>query len=59
MENLKNIFIKKKVVITGHTGFKGSWLTLWLQSYGANIYGISNGYPSNPSNFQDFKLKIR
>ena len=56
MKNLKKHFYKKKVVITGHTGFKGSWLTLWLQSYGANIYGISNGYPSNPSNFKILKL---
>lgn len=32
---------KKKVLITGHTGFKGSWLTLWLRSLGADVYGIS------------------
>ena len=54
MKNLKNIFIKK-IVITGHT-VQGSWLTLWLQSYGAQIYGISNGYPSKPSNFKILKL---
>ena len=56
MKNLKKHFYKKKIIITGHTGFKGSWLTLWLQSYGAKIYGISNGYPSNPSNFKILKL---
>ena len=56
MKNLKKHFYKKKIVITGHTGFKGSWLTLWLQSYGAQIYGISNGYPSKPSNFKILKL---
>ena len=31
----------KKVLITGHTGFKGSWLSLWLQSLGADIIGFS------------------
>ena len=56
MKNLKKHFYKKKIIITGHTGFKGSWLTLWLQSYGAKIYGISNGYPSNPSNFKILRL---
>jgi len=43
MENLeiKNFFNKKKILITGHSGFKGTWLTLWLESLGANICGIS------------------
>ena len=40
-----NTFFKefkgKKIVITGHTGFKGSWLSLWLNYLGANVYGIS------------------
>ena len=31
----------KKVLITGHTGFKGSWLSLWLHLLGAKVYGIS------------------
>lgn len=35
----------KKVFLTGHTGFKGGWLSLWLQSLGANVYG----YALNPS----------
>ena len=39
--NFKNSFKKKKILITGHTGFKGSWLTLWLSSLGAKVYGIS------------------
>ena len=56
MKNLKKYFYKKKIIITGHTGFKGSWLTLWLESYGAKIYGISNGYPSKPSNFKILRL---
>ena len=37
----KNFWYKKKVLITGHTGFKGSWLSLWLQNMEANVYGLS------------------
>ena len=37
----QNFWKNKKVFITGHTGFKGSWLSLWLQEMGANIYGYS------------------
>lgn len=46
-----NIFKGKKVLITGHTGFKGSWLSLWLSNLGANIIGISKDVPTIPSNF--------
>lgn len=42
---------KKKVLITGHTGFKGSWLSLWLKLYGANITGYSLDPPSDPNLF--------
>lgn len=41
----------KKVFLTGHTGFKGSWLSLWLQSMGAIVKGYSLAPPSNPSLF--------
>lgn len=43
MENLeiKNFYKNKRVLITGHNGFKGTWLTLWLEKLGAKIYGIS------------------
>jgi CDP-glucose 4,6-dehydratase len=39
----------KKVLVTGHTGFKGSWLTLWLKDMGAEIYGIALEPPTEPS----------
>jgi CDP-glucose 4,6-dehydratase len=39
----------KKVLVTGHTGFKGAWLSLWLQELGAQVVGISNGVPTKPS----------
>ena len=41
----KNTFKNKKIIVTGHTGFKGSWLTLWLLKLGAKVVGISiNSY---------------
>ena len=42
----------KKVLMTGHTGFKGSWLSLWLQSMGANVVGYALAPPSKPSLFE-------
>ncbi len=42
----------KRVLMTGHTGFKGSWLSLWLQSMGAVVTGYALSPPSNPSLFE-------
>lgn len=41
----------KRVLITGHTGFKGSWLSLWLQSLGAELRGVALAPPTNPALF--------
>ena len=41
----------KRVFITGHTGFKGGWLTLWLQSLGAEVHGYSLAPPTSPNLF--------
>jgi CDP-glucose 4,6-dehydratase len=41
----------KRVLLTGHTGFKGSWLSLWLQTMGAQVVGYALAPPSNPSLF--------
>ena len=49
-------FKKKKIVITGHTGLKGSWLSLWLNYIGARVYGISNNFEPDETNFKKFKL---
>lgn len=49
-ELLRNYFSNKKVFITGHTGFKGSWLLLWLHLLGAEI----KGYALAPENAEDF-----
>ena len=52
----KNIFKNKKVLITGHTGFKGAWLTIWLKMLGAKVMGISKDIPSKPSHYQEIKI---
>ena len=66
--SLENIYKNKKVLITGHTGFKGTWLCLWLIQLGAKVSGISLEIPSNPSHFnsanlhdkiEDYRLDIR
>ncbi len=46
----------KRVLITGHTGFKGGWLCLWLQSMGANVVGYALKPPTNPSLFEVAKV---
>ena len=43
---------KKKVFITGHTGFKGSWMSIWLNSLGAEIKGYSLKPPTTPNLFE-------
>jgi CDP-glucose 4,6-dehydratase len=42
----------RRVLVTGHTGFKGAWLSLWLQSLGAHVSGLSRGVPTSPSLYQ-------
>ena len=49
--SFNNTYKDKVVLITGHTGFKGSWLTLWLLFLGAKVIGLSKDIPSEPSNF--------
>ena len=58
MYNLK-IFRGKKIIITGHTGFKGSWLTLWLHHLGAKILGVSNGYSTSPNHYKLLKINSK
>jgi CDP-glucose 4,6-dehydratase len=47
-----NIYNNRKVFITGHTGFKGSWLVRWLQKMGAKLYGYSLEPPTKPSHYK-------
>ena len=46
----------KKVFLTGHTGFKGSWLSLWLNSLGASVKGYSLEPPTTPSLFDEARV---
>ena len=65
---MKNIYKDKNVVVTGHTGFKGSWLVAWLKQIGAKVTGIALAPPSNPchcdaanllDNISDHRFDIR
>ncbi|MCX7817502.1 MAG: CDP-glucose 4,6-dehydratase [Syntrophales bacterium] len=52
----KNFWRKKRVLITGHTGFKGSWLTLWLTELGAMVSGIALPPITKPNLFEEANL---
>lgn len=54
-----DIYRNKKVLVTGNTGFKGSWLSVWLLMLGAKVYGLSNGIPTKPSHFEAADLRDR
>ncbi|QCX39138.1 CDP-glucose 4,6-dehydratase [Aureibaculum algae] len=54
--NKLDIYKNKKVLITGHTGFKGSWLSQWLLQLQAKVYGYALEAPTNPSLFGQLKL---
>mgnify|MGYP000132515266 CR=1 FL=1 len=51
-----DIYKGAKVVVTGHTGFKGSWLVAWLKQLGAIVSGVSIDIPSKPSHYLSAKL---
>jgi CDP-glucose 4,6-dehydratase len=55
--NLEKIFKNKRVLITGITGFKGSWLAIWLKKLGADVYGCSNNSKTEPSMFDSLGLE--
>lgn len=59
MKELEKYYINKTVIITGHTGFKGSWLSLWLHKLGAKVIGISKDKLSSKSLYTSLcKAKI-
>jgi len=53
------VYKKRRVLVTGHTGFKGSWLCAWLKHLGADVCGYSIDIPTNPSNFEILGLEKR
>lgn len=56
MKNFNNIYRGKKVLVTGHTGFKGSWLSIWLRELGAEVIGYSLDPYTEKDNFNLSKL---
>lgn len=56
---MKNSFDGKIVLITGHTGFKGAWLTAWLKELGAKVVGVALDPPTEPSHFAAAHLSDR
>ncbi len=55
--NLEKIYKNKCVLITGHTGFKGSWLAIWLKELGADVVGFALEPPSDPNHFETMGLR--
>jgi len=55
--NKSNFWLGKKVLVTGHTGFKGSWLSLWLQKLGAEVIGVSLKANTSPNLFELVNLQ--
>lgn len=53
----KGAYSERRVLVTGHTGFKGSWLSAWLLDLGARVAGYSIDIPTRPSHFQALQLE--
>ncbi len=53
-----NIYKNKTVLVTGHTGFKGSWLIFWLKKMGANVIGYSLNIPTQPNHISLLEIDI-
>ncbi len=52
----KEFWNKKKILITGHTGFKGSWLSILLNNLGSDLYGYALEPPTNPSLYKEARI---
>ena len=57
MEYFNNVYKNKTVLVTGHTGFKGSWLSIWLRELGANVIGYALDPYTEKDNFVLTKLE--
>ncbi len=55
--NLEKDFRNKTILVTGHTGFIGTWMSLWLYMLGAKVIGYSQKPPTKPSMFETIKIK--
>jgi CDP-glucose 4,6-dehydratase len=54
-----DVYKGRRVLVTGNTGFKGSWLTTWLLKLGAEVIGVSKGVPTQPAMFDELSLVSR
>ena len=54
-----DVYRGRRVLVTGHTGFKGSWLTSWLIRLGADVVGVSKDVPTHPAMFEVLQLDSR
>jgi CDP-glucose 4,6-dehydratase len=54
-----NVYKGKKVLVTGNTGFKGSWLCLWLLNLGADVFGYSLNLPTDPNHHEILNLDFK
>ncbi|MDF9833997.1 CDP-glucose 4,6-dehydratase [Ereboglobus sp. PH5-5] len=59
IKSFSGVFLNKRVLITGHTGFKGAWLTEWLLALGADVHGFSLPPPTTPALFDQLDLAPR
>ena len=59
MSRLTEVYKGRRVLVTGHTGFKGAWLSQWLDHLGAQVSGYSDCVPTDPSAFQLLGLEGR
>lgn len=57
MDIFSNVYKNKRILVTGHTGFKGSWLSLWLTAMGAEVAGFSKYLPSEPCHYDVINLE--
>jgi CDP-glucose 4,6-dehydratase len=58
-ERLEAAYRGRRVLVTGHTGFKGAWLCAWLQRLGAEVSGFSDAVPTDPSHFDALRLEMQ
>jgi CDP-glucose 4,6-dehydratase len=59
LDRTNNFWVGKRVLITGHTGFKGSWLSLWLSELGAELFGLSLDPDSDPSLWNEISSDLK
>jgi len=58
LAHMRQILAGRRVLVTGHTGFKGAWLSLWLRELGAEVHGLALAPPSAPSAFEAMALGL-